>query len=407
MVFLHKLQFSVFKSSWAKPAIALATCLAMLSLALPCQAQESNQPNVAQQRVFAPEGLVRLTHFRDTFSNRGVFFGGAPKSVERIAPTLVESKQVRKEIAALEVAVEQEPQNTQLLLKLAEFKTNIGQRREAIILLHRVQEIDKDSVAAHVALCDAWLDLDDLDRAYRHAEEAIELNRNDAAGFKARAVVRHQLQLTDLAMLDIDQAIALSPNDAEAYATRSIYLMSFGQNRLAVETADRALSLEPENSLALQVRSKLYYAAGDLDEAYRLSKSALGLYPDDMTLLSLQIAVCSDLNRLTESLDHCDHILEGDPANIFTRRLRARLNAQLKNIDQVQDDCQKLQRLDDASMETALYVLQCYTLIDDMKKAKSAQQHAVAIAAEIHDPRFNAILQQMTADLQKKLRFLE
>jgi tetratricopeptide (TPR) repeat protein len=406
LIVLRRLTASAGRLSWIHPVFVLAICCAGL-IALNCAAQDADKATVARQRVFAPEGLVRLTHFRELQANRGVFFGGGTKSVDRVPPSLVESPQIRKDIARRESEIEQDPLNVALLLQLAEIKSQVGQREQAIALLHRVQQIDKDSVAAHSLLSRTWLDLDDLDRSYRHAEAAIELDRNDAAGFVARAVVRHYLGLTQLALQDIDQAIALAPQAAKPYALKAIYLLTIGQNRLAVATCEQGLELEPENRFVLGVRCDMLYSSGDLSSAYRLSKDALELHPDDMTLLSLQISTSSEMNRLTESLDHCDHVLEGDPASIFTRRLRASLNARLKNIEQVRDDCKKLLSLDGESMETALYVLQSYIQIDDMQQAKSAQQHAAEIAAEIHNPRFNALLQQMTADLQKKLRFLE
>jgi tetratricopeptide (TPR) repeat protein len=121
------------------------------------------------------------------------------------------------------------------------------------------------SILAHAGI--AWMEADDLDRAYAAQSAALELNPTSAPILIDRAMVLAARKNYWDAIDDLNKAIEINPDDPVAYVYRASAYRFVEANDLAMDDANRALSRDPDNAEALLERGILYRLAGNLDAA--------------------------------------------------------------------------------------------------------------------------------------------
>ena len=113
----------------------------------------------------------------------------------------------------------------------------------------------------------AWIKVDNLDRALHDQNQALSLDGDNPALLVDRAIVLGLAERYDDALADLDKAIVLAPGDPDILAYRAAAHRRLGQPGLAEEDVAAALSLSPGLPLALLERGHLRKLEGDLDGA--------------------------------------------------------------------------------------------------------------------------------------------
>lgn len=121
------------------------------------------------------------------------------------------------------------------------------------------------SILAHAGI--AWMEAEDLDRAYTAQTAALELSPDSAPILIDRAMVLAERKNYWDAIDDLNHAIEINPDDPVAYVYRASAYRFVEANDLAMDDANRALSRDPDNAEALLERGILYRLAGNLDAA--------------------------------------------------------------------------------------------------------------------------------------------
>jgi tetratricopeptide (TPR) repeat protein len=86
------------------------------------------------------------------------------------------------------------------------------------------------------------------DRAIQDLDEAIKLDRGNAAAFRIRGFVNSRMQRYDRAIPDLDKAIRLDPNVAASFSSRADALRFLGQYERAVADYRKALTLKLDDA---------------------------------------------------------------------------------------------------------------------------------------------------------------
>lgn len=122
----------------------------------------------------------------------------------------------------------------------------------------------------------------DTINALKDFDKAIELDRYDADGWSARALVKLQQKQYKEAENDLDQAIRLSVKNAGNYINRA--LARFHQNNLrgAMQDYDVALDIDPNNFIGHYNRGLLRAQVGDDNRAIEDFDFVLEMEPDNM-----------------------------------------------------------------------------------------------------------------------------
>jgi len=129
----------------------------------------------------------------------------------------------------------------------------------------------------------AYLGREDFEKAIADLTKVIELDPNDANGFKDRAKaflgIRRNSQNIQNAIKDFSSAIDLEPKDAEAYGIRGEAYAGLGLSEKANADFEKALSLKPADAQVLLNQGKFYFNSNDLDKAVELFSKVIQLVP--------------------------------------------------------------------------------------------------------------------------------
>lgn len=279
-----------------------------------------------------------------------------------------------KALAALEAALDLDPEDLSDLIAASEIALEIGDRpkhrqyarrarhlgasEETEQVLQSLREFRKDTstIHAHLAKGRAHLvngDVDDaiasLDAAMRldpsHADahflrgvmlgnrrqwhlmiadmsEVIRIRPDDARAYYHRGMAYGEQDALDQALIDMREAIRLNPDHADAYRVRGDCLRYQGEYDSAIADFDSALGLNPENAAAYLGRGAAYRRKGDPDRAIADYDASLRLRPDDSIAYRFRGDAYLATGEYDRTIADCDSALGLNPDDAmahFTR----------------------------------------------------------------------------------------
>ena len=117
------------------------------------------------------------------------------------------------------------------------------------------------------------------DAAYKHFNQAVAINRRDAAAHDGLARVWRDWGFPHLALGDAHRAVYFDPASAAAHNTLGTVFQALGQQDAARRAYERATKLEPRATYALSNLCYLSFLHGDFDRAVTTCRSALAVNP--------------------------------------------------------------------------------------------------------------------------------
>ena len=167
--------------------------------------------------------------------------------------------------------------------------------------------------------------------------QAVALEPDNAALYRARAMARLQAGQPMLAMSDLNEALKRAPNDPEALLRRGeIYLAN---HNLAGARADfdAATRVAPERADVASEAAAVYSAAGEYDLAINQMDAWVAAHPKNENLGSVLGARCyaraAAGKELDKALADCDLAVRKDP-NSQTMQTRALTLLRLGRLDE-------------------------------------------------------------------------
>ena len=184
--------------------------------------------------------------------------------------------------------------------------------REARRLFEQAIALDPTYASAYVALAQTrvlaatsgWTELmaEALTEAEKLARKALELDDSSAEAHQILADVYLNRGQYDFARAEADEAIELNPNDAFSHAARGGTLVFAGDSEEALKSFEIAQRLNPPMALfRLYPMGWAYYLVRRYDNAIRITESALTQNPSDYFVHAALAASYAQLGRTEDA----------------------------------------------------------------------------------------------------------
>jgi tetratricopeptide (TPR) repeat protein len=229
-------------------------------------------------------------------------------------------------IASLQKAIDIHPDNTDLLMDLAEKQYTIRRPDAAKRTIGKVLEIDKSNPDGLLLLGMIFRDNNEIENAIASIQSAVEFNADLVDGWIILGDLFERLD-EPIALQYLDNAIRIDPNNIQALHSKAFYLQNHDQENLAIQIYDEILLLNPGYTDAYLNIGILYIEYDSIDLAVTNfeklvqidENNALGHY-----YLGLASSFTEDDSRTRKGFEKA---LSIDPT--FVRAAQA-----LKNIEQ-------------------------------------------------------------------------
>ncbi len=184
-------------------------------------------------------------------------------------------------LAALDRAIELEPDNEVTLHNRGVALNELGRYDEALAALDRALELRPDDP---VTLNNRGWALDGLDRydeALAALDRALELAPDDPVMLSNRGRALDGLGRYDEALAALDRALELRPDNPVTLSNRGLALNGLGRHDEALAAFNRSIELGPVHPAGYYGRSRALIGAGDAEEALRAADKSLALADED------------------------------------------------------------------------------------------------------------------------------
>jgi eukaryotic-like serine/threonine-protein kinase len=183
--------------------------------------------------------------------------------------------------------------------------------REAAL---RALALAPDLASAHVTLGALYVWTAQNDLASHELEEALRLDRFDAAAYGAQAELYKRQGRTELVEPTLRKAISLAPDDWSLMQQLGEYYLDDGQWAQAGEQYRRAVELMPDNPRPHNNLGLVYEGLGQLEESAAAFQKAIDLEPTFIRFRNLGM-VLAEAGRYDEASRALERSIEMRPDN--------------------------------------------------------------------------------------------
>jgi len=207
---------------------------------------------------------------------------------------------------ALEMASSRDPENPELLRKLAELSFQLGMHSQATTYYRRLREMMPNDSSVAIQLARTLIRTEHFREALSILEQLVAEDKSalDAYEELARLLVE-KLQDPDRAEGLLQQMILANPDQARAYVIRARFYQNRKEFNKARNDVQKALELAPRNAEVLLTAAELALAEGDRTKASSYVADAAAVAPGDERVLAAQARlgqVTGDLAGAAEAL---------------------------------------------------------------------------------------------------------
>jgi len=156
---------------------------------------------------------------------------------------------------------------------------------DAISLFAKSLESNPENAAAYVGRSRAYLQLGDLDKAFKEVELALKHDSRSALAFGQKGIVEKLKGQPDQALADFSTAVDLNPAYSWAYGQIADIYMRKSDLAKALENVNKAVELRPKFVEGLRLRARILTRMGKCKEAFDDFVKAEKLSPDDVMAL--------------------------------------------------------------------------------------------------------------------------
>ncbi len=205
--------------------------------------------------------------------------------------------------AMLEQAVIREPDNLQLVRRMAEMSFQVGRLGAAAGYLNRLVGLFPDDVGLQLKFARSLLSIGDFRRAAEILEMVVAKTPQDVLAFVDLAgVLRNRLSRPEEANQVVERMVAANPESGRAYLERGRYRWNAGAKELAVDDFARAVTLAPDDLDVLITVSEFHMVQNQLDQAEQLLQRARELKPQDRRVERAWVALKNGRGQTEEAL---------------------------------------------------------------------------------------------------------
>lgn len=158
--------------------------------------------------------------------------------------------------------------------------------------------------------------------AFTQLNEAIKLNKNNAAIWNWRGIVLNAQQKYNAAIVDFTEALRINPQFTYAFHNRGLTRFEMGEFAEAIKDFDEAIKLEDNRAEFYTHRGAAWHAAGDEAKALADFEKALNLSKRTVDAWLGKGNVYLGRNDYLAALENASKALELDPKNAKALNLR-------------------------------------------------------------------------------------
>lgn len=200
---------------------------------------------------------------------------------------------------ALETASSRDPENPELLRKLAELSFQVGMHSQATTYYRRLREIMPNDPSVALQLARALIRTEHFREALSILEQLVADDKSALDAYEELAnLLVEKIQDPDRAEGLLQQMILANPDQARAYVIRARFYQNRKQFDKARQDIQKALELAPRSVEVLLAAAELALAEGDRTKASHYVAEAAGIAPGEERVLAAQ----ARLGQLTEDL---------------------------------------------------------------------------------------------------------
>ncbi len=175
-------------------------------------------------------------------------------------------KSLDKAVKAYRAGLAEQPDSTDLSVRLHSALTSMGSRDEAARWSDNWMRTHPKDPTFALYLGDRALASQDLKAALQHFQRASQIQPGNAGAFNNLAWVKGQLKQPG-ALADAEKANALAPGEAAFMDTWAMLLSGAGQHEKAIDLQKKAVQLQPAVAPIKLNLAKIYLAAGQKEAA--------------------------------------------------------------------------------------------------------------------------------------------
>jgi spermidine synthase len=180
----------------------------------------------------------------------------------------------------LENALQWNPENVTVLMRIATVLSRQGKSRDAIIYFQKALNILPENHQIHAGLGWEFLIQGEVDKAITHYLEAIRLRPEDYGNYRDISTAFLQKGDTKQAVAHLEKALALKPDSAGVYFNLGTAMYLQREFKQAINYYYTALELNPDYPETHFNLGLLMTEQGDLEKAISHYQLALKLRPD-------------------------------------------------------------------------------------------------------------------------------
>ncbi len=186
-----------------------------------------------------------------------------------LAQAYFQTQNKGKALETMERCARLAPDNPTMLLKLGEYRAQMGKHSPALETLLRVQKLNPDEPGLDLALGNVYLSLLEVENARTALERALKKEPRNPAVISALAGACAKARDHAAARQYYEQALALGYDDAEYHLGLGAALLGLGENEAAIVQLNEAVARKPRLEEAHFHLARAYQAAGHAEESKR------------------------------------------------------------------------------------------------------------------------------------------
>ncbi|CAD8186898.1 unnamed protein product [Paramecium pentaurelia] len=221
-----------------------------------------------------------------------------------------------------QLTLDKQPNHALSLNEIASLMINEKQYKEALIYLEKGFQANPNIPDLNYGLGYVLSRLERKDEAIRYFDMAIQLDNTQKHYYVSKATTLSDLKQFDIALNTIQNALKIDQNYIDGYQTQAyIYRQSQQYDKLE-EVCDQILKLNDQNQFALNCKRKIQ------QNSQKQSK-----IPEVLMSVEDQIREVQKLQgekKYSQALSHLNQILEKNPAHLYTLKLKAQIQIELK-----------------------------------------------------------------------------
>jgi tetratricopeptide (TPR) repeat protein len=174
-----------------------------------------------------------------------------------------------KALDAIERCVKLAPDNPTMLLKLGEYRAQMGKHSQALEALRRVQDLNPNEPGLDLALGNVYLSLLEVEKARAVLERATEKDPENPAALSSLAEACAKARDHAAARRHYEKLLAMGHDDAPYYLGLGAALLGLEENEAAIRALNEAVKRDPRLDEAHFHLARAYRAAGQPEESQR------------------------------------------------------------------------------------------------------------------------------------------